>query len=382
MAVQMMPVSSGDLSARIQKRFASGFSLDVGFSAPPGITILFGASGAGKTTLLDCIAGLLVPDAGYIACGARVLFDAARRINRPAAQRGVGYVFQNLALFPHLTVSRNVQYGLCHFDRSTRAQRVSAILESFCIADLAERKPAEISGGERQRTALARALVTDPAVLLLDEPLVGLDVPTKSRLIDDIRLWNQTHRLPVLYVTHNREEVFALGERVLALENGKLLAAGTPQEVLAAPRHEAVAQLAGFENVFAATIVAWHEREGSMTCRLISPSPAGAQSLEPGAYPELPAPLGHFRPGDAARIGIRAGDILLAITRPEGLSARNVLSGVITHLEQRDVTVIVIVDCGVRMEVHLTPGACDALALVPGRAVWLVIKTYSCHLLR
>ncbi len=384
MAVQMS--AAPELAARIQKRFASGFGLDVTFTASPGITILFGASGAGKTTLLDCIAGLLEPNAGHIACGGRVLFDSALRVKVPVPRRRIGYVFQDLALFPHLTVEQNVQYGLHELASDARPSRVGAILESFHIAHLAGRRPGEISGGERQRTALARALVTAPTVLLLDEPLVGLDVLTKARIMDDIRAWNQTHWLPVLYVTHNREELFAMGERVLILEEGRLLATGTPQEVLSAPRHETVAQLAGFENVLDAVITASHEREGSMRCRLVSGWDSnGAEAMlsrEEASAPELEVPLGRMQVGDRVRLGIRAGDVLLATMRPEGLSARNLLPGIITHLEQRDVTVVARVECGVCMEAHLTPGARDALGLAVGRAVWLVVKTHSCHLLQ
>ncbi len=369
MAVQMTPSpEQSPLQAQIRKRFASGFMLDVQLTAPPGITILFGASGAGKTTILDCISGLLKPDEGRIACGERLLYDSAGGVNVLVPQRRVGYVFQDLALFPHLTVAENVQYGLHGLDRPQRVRRAHAMLESFRIGHLAQRRPGQISGGERQRTALARALVTDPAVLLLDEPLAALDAPTKSRIMDDLRAWNDTHRLPILYVTHSREEVFALGERVVALEQGKLLAEGTPLQVLSAPRHEAIAQLAGCENLFDATVTALHEQQGTMTCELS------------GCHLEVP--LGRIQVGQKVRVGIRAGDILLATAPPAGLSARNVLPGRITSLEQQDVTVIATVDCGVLAEVHLTPGARDALRLAVGQSVWLVIKTYSCHLLR
>ncbi len=155
------------------------FALEVEFQASPGFTILFGPSGAGKTTLLDCVAGLTKPDSGRIAIGDRVLFDAARPIDLPVAKRRVGYVFQALALFPHLTVEQNVQYGLTHLPQAQRAAQASAILQAFRIPHLAPRYPREISGGESQRTALARTLVTDPALLLLDEPLAALDAATK-----------------------------------------------------------------------------------------------------------------------------------------------------------------------------------------------------------
>src|ERR1700691_3811302 len=177
------------------------FLLDVDFHAAAGFTILFGPSGAGKTTLLDCISGLTTPDSGRIAVGDRVLFGGTQRVNLPVAKRRVGYVFQTLALFPHLTVEANVEYGLAHLPSADRAAKSSTILQAFRIPHLAQRSPREISSGESQRAALARTLVTDPAVLLLDEPLAALDAATKSKIIDDLRSWNQAHRIPILYVT-------------------------------------------------------------------------------------------------------------------------------------------------------------------------------------
>ncbi len=359
------------LTARFRKRHAhaSEFVLEVDISAPAGFTILFGASGAGKTTLLDCIAGLATPDGGSIQVGSRVYFDGPSRVNLPVAKRSVGYVFQDLALFPHLSVEGNVAYGLNRLPLPDREQRISAILDAFRIRDLRHRRPREISGGERQRVALARSLVTDPCILLLDEPLAALDAPTKGRILDDLRAWNEAHRIPILYVTHSREEVFALGERVIVLDRGRVLAQGTPHEVMGAPRQVTVAQLTGLENILDATVVAAHEDRGTMTCRL-----AGSQV-------ELETPLVRAEPGSQLRIGIPAGDILLATQRPEGLSARNILPGNVTSVVRRDVIIAAGVDIGVELEVHLTLAARDALQLAPGREVWLVVKTHSCHLM-
>jgi len=316
--------------------------------------------------LLDCIAGLTAPDSGRIAIGPRIMFEPGRGV--AVQERRIGYVFQDLALFPHLTVEQNVDYGLARVDASERRRRRDAMLESFRVGHLRSRKPDEISGGERQRVALARALVTEPCLLLLDEPLAALDAMTKSKIVADLRSWNRDHRIPILYVTHSREEVFALGERVLVLEAGRIIAEGTPHEVMTAPWQETVAQLAGFENIFDATVSAAHPDRGTMTCRL-----SGSVELE--------TPLVRAEVGSALRVGIRAGDILLATIRPEGLSARNVLPGRMLSLAQRDVMIVARVDCGVEMEVHLTLAARDALHLQPGREVWLVVKTYSCHLM-
>ncbi|MGB0024562.1 MAG: molybdenum ABC transporter ATP-binding protein, partial [Candidatus Sulfotelmatobacter sp.] len=364
------------LSAGIRKRFASTereFSLDVEFNAGPGFTILFGPSGAGKTTLLDCVAGLATPDAGRISIGERILFDANTSVQVPVARRGLGYVLQDLALFSHLTVEQNTEYGLAHLPRSARKQRATAMLQEFRIDHLRQQLPAKISGGERQRVALARALVTDPCILLLDEPLAALDASTKARIIDDLRRWNQVHRIPILYVTHSREEVTALGERVLVMDQGRIIAQGTPHEVLRAPLQETVAQLAGFENIFDAIVESVHEDRGTMTCRL--PGETGSSVL-------LETPLIRAEAGSRLRVGIRAGDILLAIAKPVGLSARNVIAGRLVSLERRDMIISARVDCGVEMEVYLTLAARDALQLEADREVWLVIKTHSCHLMK
>jgi molybdate transport system ATP-binding protein len=375
------PELANALNARIRKSFPSpghGFSLDVEFDAAPGFTILFGPSGSGKTTLLDCVAGLAAPDAGRIVVADRVLFDTGSRVDVPVARRKVAYVLQDLALFPHLTVEQNTEYGIAHLPRPERRERVVAMLQEFRIDHVRQQRPAEISGGERQRVALARALVTDPCVLLLDEPLAALDAPTKSKILDDLRGWNQAHGIPILYVTHTREEVMALGERVLVMESGRIIAKGSPHEVLGAPLLETVAQLAGFENIFDATVESVHGDRGTMTCRITASRSPGSR----GGSVVLETPLIRADVVAHLRVGIRAGDILLAIVEPVGLSARNVLAGRLVSLERRDMMVSARVDCGVEMEVHLTLAARAALALTEGREVWLVIKTHSCHLMR
>jgi molybdate transport system ATP-binding protein len=363
------------LRAKFQKRLQSRgneFLLDVAIDAMPGFTILFGPSGAGKTTLLDCLAGLTTPDSGCISIVDRVLFDSSLGVTVTTAQRRVGYVFQTLALFPHMTVEGNVAYGLAHLPPAERSRRATSLLEAFRISHLARRKARDISGGESQRVALARTLVTDPDFLLLDEPLAALDTPTKASIIDDLRDWNRVHNIPILYVTHSRDEVFALGERLIVLDAGRIVAQGTPHEVLSAPHMETVAQLAGFENIFDAVVEAVRPERGTMTCRIAGD--AGGVLLE--------TPLVRGGVGSTLRIGIRAGDILLATSPPTGLSARNVIPGRIQSLEQRDVIVSARVRCRIEMEVHLTLAARDSLELAPDKEVWLVIKTHSCHLMQ
>ena len=362
------------LTVRVQKRFRgesdSQFTLEVELLVAAGFTILFGASGAGKTTLLDCVSGLQTPDEGTIAIGETILFDSQSRVNLPPSRRSVAYLLQSLALFPHMTVEQNVQYGLASLNKADRDTRSGEVLESFRISSLVQRRPSEISAGERQRVALARALVTRPRVLLLDEPLTALDAVTKGRILDDLRAWNRRHRIPVLYVTHDREEVFALGESAIVLEEGRIVAQGSPHEVLQRPQSETVAQLAGFENIFECSLTGSHPEYGTMTCRIA------------GSTLDLEVPLVRVNASLPLRVGIRAGDILLASSLPQGLSARNVLAGTITSLEQRDMKVIAVVTCGPAFEVHLTLGARESLQLKPGARVWLVVKTYSCHVLQ
>lgn len=371
-----LKAANASLRARIQKTFSGSereFTLDVEFEAPPGFTILFGASGSGKTTLLDCVAGLTAPQ-GDIIVGERILLDSGAKADVPVRQRAIGYVMQELTLFPHLTVEQNVEYGLGHLPRPQRKEHSSAMLREFRIDHLRGQRPEQISGGERQRVALARSLVTDPCVLLLDEPLSALDATTKTKILDDLRRWNADHQIPILYVTHSREEVIALGERVVVLENGRIIAQGVPHEVLSAPSQETVAQLAGFENILEASLWLVHEDRGTLTCRV----PAKTA----GSFVLLETPLIRAQTGTLLRVGIRAGDILLAISKPEGLSARNVLPGRLISLERRDVVVFATVDCGVEMQVQMTLAARDGLKLKEGQEVWLVIKTYSCHLMR
>ena len=364
-------MSSASLSVCVRKELRSGaaasFVLHVSLEAPAGITILFGPSGAGKSTLLDGIAGLMRPDAGRIAIGKLVLLDTDRGVNLPPQQRHVAYVFQTLALFPHMTVGENVAYGLLDSKAQRNGQRVAEILEMFRVEKLRKRKPGEISGGEKQRVALARSLVTLPRVLLLDEPLTGLDAELKASIVDDLRAWNAAHKIPILYVTHSREEVDALGERVIALDHGRMVSEGTPREVLDAPRQKRLAQTAGFENLLSATVMDLREADGVMRVRLAD------------SEREIEVPLGYAVPGDAVRVAIRAGDILLATEQPRGMSARNLLGGKIISLERRGTLVVVRVDCGVIFTAHVTLGAERTLELAAGKKVWLVIKTYSCH---
>jgi molybdate transport system ATP-binding protein len=205
--------------------------------------------------------------------------------------------------------------------------------------------------------------------------LTALDHATASRIIDDLKIWNADHRIPILYVTHAHREVFALGERVIVLERGRVVASGAPHEVLDSPPSERLAQIAGFENVFSAVIVDVTPQAGTMRCRLM-PVTSGDDGT--GPYTEIEAPLAEAEAGSHVRLAIRAGDILLAVAEPRGLSARNILHGRVTSLTREGHTIHAVLETGgTRFLVHLTPGARDALGLAAGDPVWLIIKTHS-----
>jgi molybdate transport system ATP-binding protein len=359
------------LSVQIAKKFSTRgtppFQLQVNGTFSPGFTVLFGPSGAGKSTLLDCIAGLLRPDSGKIRLGEEVFFDASRDISLAPRKRRIGYVFQSLALFRHLTVEENVGYGIPDLAAAERVERMTSVLESFHVACLRGRKPGELSGGEKQRVALARSVITNPRLLLLDEPLTGLDAGLRLAILEDLRGWNDEHRIPILYVTHNREEVDAIADRVVPIVDGNLGDSGSSREVLDAPRSLELAQAAGFENLLPARVVEHRPDDGVMRVAL------------EGNEGELEVPLGTARVGEKVQVAIRAGDILLATQLPYGLSARNVLPGAVDSLEKRGTMVIVRVNAGAPFVVHVTPGSTRSLELEVGSMVWLVVKTHSCH---
>ena len=351
------------LRVALRARLSPAFDLDVNFAVPEGITILFGASGSGKTTVLRGIAGLTRPRSGRVALDEAVLYDSEADVEVPVSRRNLGFVTQHLALFPHLDAEANIRFGLRHLAAVERARRVEAILESFRIAHVRHRKPGQLSGGEQQRVALARALVTDPRALLLDEPLSALDHATQTRIMDDLRTWNQARRLPILYVTHAHREVFALGERVVVLDGGRVQAQGTPHDVLDSPAHPGLATIAGFENVYDGTVVSSRSEWGTMQCRIDGV--------------DVEVPYSGAAAGAPVRLAVRAGDILVATEVPRGLSARNVLEGRVASVRRQGATMIARVQAGPGFEVHLTRSACESLALTEGARVWLVIKTYS-----
>jgi molybdate transport system ATP-binding protein len=346
---------------------APPFELRMTAEIPAGITMLFGHSGSGKTTLLNCVAGLTKPNSGVVSINSEIWFDSYEGVNLPAHRRQVGYQMQDLALFPHLTAQQNILYGLNKVSKKQQSVRITQANVAFKIGHLWDRLPREMSGGEQQRVALARALVTLPKVLLLDEPLSSLDPAIKTAIMDDLRAWITVYQIPVLYVTHSREEVFSLAERVISLEQGKVTGIGTPREVFSGHRHESVANWLGVENVFQGQIAERHS-EGTVVVS------TGQIQVEVS---------GHGTPSNGqVRFGISAKDILLATTKPQNISARNILPGRIAEVQLRAIEPTVIVDCsGTHFVSQVTPQSIASLELKPGREVWVVFKTHSAFLI-
>jgi molybdate transport system ATP-binding protein len=375
-STEARPVASDKrtLHVEVYKRHAPGrssrFQLEAKLAVYPGVTVIVGHSGAGKTTLLRCIAGLSNPEAGRIAIGEHVLFDSRKNISLEPARRWVAFVFQDLALFPHLSVEDNVMYGLRRLELAERKRRMREILVSFQIEHLEGRFPRQISGGEQQRVALARSLVTEPKVLLLDEPLSSLDPHTKVLIIDDLRRWNETRRIPILYVTHDHDELLALGDRAIVLDHGKVVTEGSPLDVMPNPLRLATAQKERFENVFDATVVELRTQNGTMVCELT------------GTSIQVELPLAEVAVGSEVCVGIRADDILLASSQPTVLGDCNVIRGKITQVARRGAIVEARVSCGAAFRVHLTSQSIAFDGLDASPDIWMVIRTRACHLVR
>lgn len=359
------------LRAAIRKRLGEGtariLNIDVELRARSGTTVLFGPSGAGKSTILRAICGITAPDEGSISLGERIFFDSARGINLPVQERRIGYVFQDHSLFPHLTAEENIAYGAREKPDAPAGARVRELLSLLKIERTAGRYPRDLSGGEQQRIALARALASDPCIMLLDEPLSAVDVTTRALLLEAIAAVQRKWDIPFLYVTHNYSEAAHIGDAMYVLDDGKLVQEGTPLEILNAPRTLPAARAVGTENIFLGVIQDHKQADGITTIGL-------ERCVLEAPYNALPV-------GNHAAFGVRSEDIILACERLTQTSARNVLEGIIKHVIRDADKTELVVDCGVDFKVSITAATIRALGLQPGTRVYLLIKARAIHLL-
>jgi molybdate transport system ATP-binding protein len=346
----------------IQFGYPSGFEVVCRWSDPiePRITVLLGASGSGKTSVLRCLAGLERPHHGRIQFGDDVWFDSFRRINRPPDRRHVGVMFQDYALFPHLSVEQNLAFGARGFTRQESAARVAELLEMFRLFDLERRLPRELSGGQQQRVALARAVFRRPQLLLLDEPLSAVDRPTGEELRDELGTLIRALGIPSYIVSHDRADALTLADRTILFDDGRIIQSGTTQEVFDAPITPAAARLVGVDTVVMGRIASV---DGGLARVVVGDREVRA---------EAPAAAGH-----EAALCIRAEDVVIARHDVTESSVMNRWPAVVRSETPQGAFVRVGLDCGFRLAALVTRDAWQRLALKPGDRAWAIVKAAS-----
>ena len=349
------------------------FTLDVSWSVSPGqALVLYGPSGSGKTTILRAIAGLIRPSSGFIKIGDSLVFDNINHIWVPPHKRSVGYMTQQYHLFPHLTVSENIAYGLLNLSKDYNNNRVSDLITTFQLSGLENRYPSEISGGQQQRVAFARALASNPEVLLLDEPFASLDSKIRRAVRSEIRsILSNTH-IPIIVVTHEMEEALAIGDIVQIIESGKTLTTGEPLAILGQPGQERVANLIGVENLIPMRVDSISTADGTMVCSSVL-----NKNLK------LEVPLTDVTEHESVTIGIRASDIILARDRLERSSARNQILGNITDIQMFSPGYRITLNCsGIVLYCQITGTSLMEMSIEKGLDVWAVFKASSCFIVR
>lgn len=356
-----------ELVARFEKHYCRGprIQADLRQAADTfSITVLVGPSGCGKTTVLRCLAGLERPQAGVIRLGEEIWFDADRRICLSPQQRTIGYLFQEYALFPHLTVAENIGYGLNRAPGSRRRGQIGDMLDRFGLNGLEQRWPHQVSGGQQQRIALARVLVRRPRLLLLDEPLSALDTSLREELRSELRRLLAEFGIPVLMVTHDRMETTALADQVLVLDDGAIRQAGSVQEVFTRPADLSVARIVGVETLEPARVLAV---EAGLATIAVGPVTLTAQA---------PRDLGH-----EAYVCIRAEEVALRRGRTGSRRRPNHLEAQVRSLVRQGPMIRVDLDCGFALAALVTRSACEELGLRTGDVVTAWLEIPAIHLI-
>jgi molybdate transport system ATP-binding protein len=341
------------------------FELDVAFRSGPGLTALFGPSGAGKTSVINIIAGLVRPQRARVAVDDAVLVDTDRRVFVPKHKRRIGYVFQEARLFPHLSVRHNLLFGRWFASRAGRRESRERIISLLGIEHLLDRRPSRLSGGEKQRVAIGRALLASPRLLLMDEPLASLDAQRKDEILPYVERLRDETRIPIIYVSHSLDEVARLATTMVLMSGGRVDAVGSVTEILS--RLDLQAHTDSFEaGAVLETTVAGHDRRFGLTNLACA---AG----------EITVPILDLAEGAAVRVRIRARDVIVAVSRPSGLSALNVLAGRVAEIgadgaSMRDIRIEL---PGGSLLARLTNRSLSELGLAPGRHVFAIIKSIA-----
>ena len=356
-------------AAGIQARFRlayPGFALDVDLNLPGrGVTALFGHSGSGKTTCLRCIAGLERAPQGRLEINGELWQDSASGLFVPPHQRALGYVFQEASLFPHLTVRRNLEYGMQRVAAASRRVEWEHVLELLGIGQLLERMPERLSGGERQRVGIARALLTSPRLLLMDEPLAALDLKRKNEILPYLERLHDELDIPVLYVSHAPDEVARLADHVVLLDQGRVVAQGGLQETLA--RLDLPTAFRADAGVVIEARVADHDDAYHLT-RLEFPGGEVLVARRPEAL------------GQRLRFRVHARDVSLALTRAEGSSITNLLPATVQAVVEADTPAHVLVRLdadGTPLLARITRRSADQLGIAAGQRLWAQIKAVA-----
>lgn len=367
-----MPIAQGWLKCRV-----GGFALEADWHIEEGeVLVLFGPSAAGKTTTLRAIAGLVRPEAGRVELGGRVVYDSVANISVPVHARQVGYLTQQHHLFPHLNVSGNIVYGLQNRRQPDARKKIQRLTKMLRLGGLEDRYAWQLSGGQQQRVALARALATDPQLLLLDEPFASLDTELRRVLRRELRAMLADSPIPVLLVTHDREEALALGDSVQVIDGGRIVDRGEPLQVLGQPGRGQVARLAGVENLLAMNVESRNRQDGTMICS------GGGVKLEVPLDAETSGKDDGSERIENITVGIRSSDIILASEEPRGTSARNRLPGTVAALEPRPPGYEVTLDCGILLKAQVTGAAMSEIGIRPGQNIWAVFKASSCFIVQ
>jgi molybdate transport system ATP-binding protein len=342
-----------------------GFSLNASFALPkPGVTALFGVSGAGKTSIVNAIAGTFRPREGRIAIGGRTVLDTAAGVFVPASGRRAGYVFQDARLFPHMSVADNIRFGWRRAPERASETEVSRIVALLALEHLLARRPRALSGGEKGRVALARALLSSPQILLLDEPLAALDAQRRAEVLPYLERLRDEAKLPMLYVSHSLEEVARLADDIVVVRNGRVVRQGSVFDLLTGLELAAIAGSPPMGAVIPVT-VARHRDDGLTEL-----------SFDGG---KLLVPLQEGPIGQALRVRVRAEEIMLALEEPRTISANNVLLTRVAAINTDDVRhADVQLACGnTRFVARITPASCARLGLAAGKPVFAIVKSVT-----